>query len=699
MEQHQDQQIRSQQRKAEQQLADALYQLGRGLAENAEPDQILQRFGHWQNIRDDFIRNPVLQWLRQRFDLDQLELQLITIGYITWLEPETRSPYLQLHWYEQPPGLSLERALFLSDIQETDKPAALRYLWQHSPACHYRLLQPHKADCLTRPLLLAEDLCHILTTGAPTPEPDNLFSINQAPTNPDPILTASYSRLLSQPPGKLNQLHGQTGAERAAIVAQLAVQHHIPHWYLVDTSHHTELSDDTSYRILRHLYLHSDPGPCYLYWPDLQQYCWQNKHGIRFYRHLLALPHLTLFTDNPADPVRDQEHAIPAEYLERLRNNQPESITTTCYTLNWPDQEAIAASWQALSDQITPECPGLTPLSAEDTRLLATLYRVRPTRICAIADQLVDTPPEQNNLLSTLQRLARQHITLPDPTLASFCQTRETLQDMVLAEETTEQLQEIIDRVKHGTELIHLMPHARIGAQALFWGKPGTGKTMAARAIANELQLPLYQVNLANIASKWIGETEKHLAELFDTAQESHAVLLFDEADAIFAKRSEVESSHDKNANMGVSFLLQRMESYTGLLLLSTNFKSNLDDAFLRRFHAAIEFSMPDATLRTLLWHKVWPAQWTRAQIPTTTELSLLAEKFEFTPSQIVNIAERSVLFAIRDGTNRITGQKLRSAIVRELEKEGAGFLAEQKVADYFSDISGKLTQPTETDI
>ena len=512
MEKHPGQPTRSQQREAEQQLAGTLYQLGRGLAEDAEPDRILKLLHRWKNTRDKFIQSPVLQWLRQCLDLEPLDLKLITIGYITWLEPETLSPYLRLSWYEQPPGLSLERALFLSDIQDTDKPDALHHL-RHSTAYHYRLLQPHH-PVLTQPLHLAEDLCQTLATGGPIPEyrvPANLFSICPARTS-DPIFTASYSHLLSKPPHKINRLHRQTQVERAAIVTQLAVRHGVTHWYLVDTSHHTGLSDDTSYRILRNIYLHSHPQPCYLYWPDLYRYCWQNKQGIRFYQHLLALPRLTLFTDNPTE--LDQETIIPVEYFTRLRGTEPELTSTTDYTLNWPDQQAMAASWQAVSAEITDQYPELTPLNNAETHRLASLYRISTTQIRIITDQLIHRPPDQNNLLQALQQIARKTITHLDPMLASLSQTNETLKDMVLAEETKTQLQELISRITQGTTLATLMPQTRIGAQALFWGKPGTGKTMAARAIANELQLPLYQINLANIASKWIGETEKHLARL-----------------------------------------------------------------------------------------------------------------------------------------------------------------------------------------
>lgn len=239
-----------------------------------------------------------------------------------------------------------------------------------------------------------------------------------------------------------------------------------------------------------------------------------------------------------------------------------------------------------------------------------------------------------------------------------------------------------MNRVRYSADLRESINNFVPGLQVLFWGKPGTGKSMAAEAIAGELRLPFYKVNLANIASKWIGETEKHLAKLFDDAQRQNAILLFDEADAIFAKRSEVESSHDKNANMGVSFLLQRMETFTGLLLLTSNFKSNLDDAFLRRFHSTIEFPLPSESDREVLWRKALESMKSRL---TDKDFKALSSIFEFGPSQISNIAERALLFSLVDNTDFISKHILARAIRRELEKQSAGYLAEQNLAEWIN--------------
>jgi len=147
-----------------------------------------------------------------------------------------------------------------------------------------------------------------------------------------------------------------------------------------------------------------------------------------------------------------------------------------------------------------------------------------------------------------------------------------------------------------------------LGISALFAGVSGTGKTLAAEVLARELALDLYRIDLSQVVSKYIGETEKNLRKIFDAAEEAGAVLLFDEADALFGKRSEVKDSHDRYANIEVSYLLQRMEQYRGLAILTSNMRNALDQAFLRRLRFIIEFPFPDAAQRAQIWRRVFPA-------------------------------------------------------------------------------------------
>lgn len=185
--------------------------------------------------------------------------------------------------------------------------------------------------------------------------------------------------------------------------------------------------------------------------------------------------------------------------------------------------------------------------------------------------------------------------------------------ELVLPEAQRRLLREIATHVRHRNKVYEtwgfaLKGERGLGISALFAGSSGTGKTMAAEVLAGELRLDLYRIDLSSVVSKYIGETEKNLRRLFDAAEEGGAILLFDEADALFGKRSEVKDSHDRYANIEVSYLLQRMEAYRGLAILTTNLKNALDPAFLRRLRFIVQFPFPDATQRAEIWRRIFPA-------------------------------------------------------------------------------------------
>ena len=198
--------------------------------------------------------------------------------------------------------------------------------------------------------------------------------------------------------------------------------------------------------------------------------------------------------------------------------------------------------------------------------------------------------------------------------LAQRLDSKATWDDIVLPEAEVQLLRQIADQVGHRNTVydrwgFRQKMNRGLGINALFAGESGTGKTMAAEVIANDLQLNLYRIDLSAVVSKYIGETEKNLKRLFDAAEDGGAILLFDEADALFGKRSEVKDSHDRYANIEINYLLQRMESYRGLAILATNMKSALDSAFLRRLRFIVSFRFPGAEERRVIWQKVFPEQ------------------------------------------------------------------------------------------
>ena len=242
---------------------------------------------------------------------------------------------------------------------------------------------------------------------------------------------------------------------------------------------------------------------------------------------------------------------------------------------------------------------------------VAQHFRLSAEAVDAVARELgavSDADPA-----ATLCRLCRERARVRLEGLAERIDPAATWHDLVLPDGHIDLLREIVRHVRHRTRVYEHWGFAErttrgLGVSALFAGESGTGKTLAAEVLAHELALDLYRIDLAATVSKYIGETEKNLRRLFDAAEASGAVLLFDEADALFGKRGEVKDGHDRYANLEVAYLLQRMESYRGLAILTTNLRSNLDRAFLRRLRFVVQFPFPDAEQRAEIWRRTFPA-------------------------------------------------------------------------------------------
>jgi ATPase family associated with various cellular activities (AAA)/Winged helix domain, variant len=230
--------------------------------------------------------------------------------------------------------------------------------------------------------------------------------------------------------------------------------------------------------------------------------------------------------------------------------------------------------------------------------------------------------------------------------LAERLDAKATWDDLVLPEQETASLREIATHARRRA-LVHddwgfsRRMNRGLGLSALFAGESGTGKTMAAEVIANELQLNLYRIDLSAVVSKYIGETEKNLRQLFDAAEDGGTILFFDEADALFGKRSEVKDSHDRYANIEINYLLQRMEAYAGLAILATNLKNSLDTAFLRRLRFILQFPFPSSAERRRIWERAFPAA-----VPTRAlDFEFLA-RLNIAGGTVSNIALRSAFLA-----------------------------------------------------
>lgn len=246
--------------------------------------------------------------------------------------------------------------------------------------------------------------------------------------------------------------------------------------------------------------------------------------------------------------------------------------------------------------------------------------------------------------------------------------------DAVLNQQTARQVNDIAVWLNHHQELFkdeNLKRKVKPGYRVLFHGPSGTGKTLTAALLGKQFQKEVYRIDLSQVVSKYIGETEKNLESVFRRAESKNWILFFDEADALFGKRTNVQSSHDKYANQEVSYLLQRIEDYPGLLILASNFKSNLDDAFIRRFHSLIHFPLPNSEERLTLWQKSMPLGLSH---DASIDLHTLAKKFEMSGASILNAVQSAVLQAYEKGNKFLHQNDLVDGVRKEYLKEEKSF-------------------------
>lgn len=242
--------------------------------------------------------------------------------------------------------------------------------------------------------------------------------------------------------------------------------------------------------------------------------------------------------------------------------------------------------------------------------------------------------------------------------------------DLILNSQTRDQIQDIKIWMNHNNLLLkdaNLGKKIKPGYRALFYGPPGTGKTLTVSLLGKEFNKDVYRVDLSQVVSKYIGETEKNLEKVFNKAENKDWILFFDEADALFGKRTNVSSAHDRFANQEVSYLLQRVEDFPGLLILASNFKANLDKAFTRRFHAMVHFPMPDTAERLLIWKKSLP---NNLQLKEDINLNDIAQRYELSGASILNIVQFASLRAMDRGDNTIHNHDFLTGIKREFWKE-----------------------------
>jgi hypothetical protein len=311
-------------------------------------------------------------------------------------------------------------------------------------------------------------------------------------------------------------------------------------------------------------------------------------------------------------------------------------------------------------------------VSADDLEELASKFRFSRAQVARAAQTAADIAasraesPDKSDLYAG----AQAHATLRLGHLANRVIPQSAWDDLILPPDPVAQLREICDRMLH-THIVNDewgFGKKRIrGISALFAGESGTGKTLAAEVVARELGLTVYKIDLSAVVSKYIGETEKNLNTIFSEAQAGNAILFFDEADALFGKRSEVKDARDRYANIEVAYLLQQVEAYDGVVILATNFRHNLDDAFTRRLDFVIDFPFPDSEYRRRIWEVHFPSA---APLSPDVNLTEIADQYRLAGGNIRNAALAAAYLAASNG-KVITTVHIRGAIRREHQKMG----------------------------
>jgi hypothetical protein len=377
------------------------------------------------------------------------------------------------------------------------------------------------------------------------------------------------------------------------------------------------------------------------------------KHLIRLWdREVMLRPAVLLLECGDADGATDRAAAqVAEEALGPVAVGTPTrravgDAALVSFEAIKPPTEAQAEAWRR---RLGSRAAGM---GAEIDRLVAQ-FDVGPAVIRATCGLLerseeADAPPDVRG--ARLWEICRGQARLRLDGLAQRVVCEAGWDDLILAAPQQRMLREIELRLKHRGQVYGRWEFGRgasrgLGITALFAGASGTGKTLAAEVLANELRLDLYRIDLSAVVSKYIGETEKSLRQVFDAAEEGGVLLLFDEADALFGKRSEVKDSHDRHANIEVSYLLQRMEAYRGLAILTTNLKQALDPAFARRIQFVVDFPFPSVEERIAIWRRSFP----KAAPVQEIDFTKLA-RLNMAGGSIRNVALAAAFFAVEDG-------------------------------------------------
>ncbi len=590
------------------------------------------------------------------FDLTPLDVSILLIA----LAPELDRSYERLYAYLQDdvslryPTLNLVANLIganvagrfavwerLSAQAPLRKQQVIAFSADPNRPNSTRLAQPLKVDQRIVEHLLGSSVVDERLRGA-----IKLIERTAESPLPDAQLDAMVTALTELP---IVYLHGLKDTGQLETAAALCALHHLP-LLAVDLEHLA--SDPLSAPLMQSLAIRegylANAALLFLHWDRVLDD--QRQPPADFWELILNYP-LPVF-------IWGQREWEPMDLDRRRRILRVEFAT--------PPYDYRYTLWARNAQQVGGA------LEADEIATLASKFRFTHAQITRAAQTAADLAATRGDAPTRADFYsgAQIHASVKLGHLATKVTARMGWDDLILPPDQLGQLHEICDRMHYAhivNEAWGFGSRASRGSSALFSGDSGTGKTLAAEVIARELGLPLYKIDLSSVVSKYIGETEKNLSSIFGEAQAGSAILFFDEADALFGKRSEVKDAHDRYANIEVAYLLQRIETYDGMCILASNFRHNLDDAFTRRLDFIIDFPVPDAEYRRRIFEVHFPPN---APLAPDVDLGEIAAKYRLSGGNIRNVTLTAAYLAAADG-RVITATHIRSAVRRENQKMG----------------------------
>lgn len=622
----------------------------------------------WQAIRDKAINSlgqaPELKQLRQQFNLDKKELAILLLTILPHVDAGYHHFFGQLQHREEPANPTPDLLLSLLSDTIEEKSWLSNRLLNESQLLRWQLLRTGGGGLnpIHRDLVPTQNLLEfLLGIRKPESDPDRYLRRIGAPAHR--IITEEG---LKPPQAALIQLTGEAGSGRQTTAWWFSNQQKRPLYELngeklFGFADPYEAMTDT----LRFLSLHQAS----LYWPKGLEAMETRPELIPLITDWLRLGHgQLLFGEREFRPW-------PAAM---------DQLTTFEHSLRTPSIEKSQLLWQSMIETYAP----FAPIDVSWT-VPSSNYQLQPQKILRVCQQLSQW--QQTGIAIDTEKVLEA---CREQTATTLCDLAERItideekDQLILSKENREHFNELEQRFALRHSLKQSGVCATSGISTLFWGSPGTGKTAAAKWLAHRLKLPLYKADLSKIISKWAGETEKNLDRLFTEAERNNGILFFDEADAIFSRRITMTNNQEKSANLDVSFLLQRMESYQGVLLLATNCKRNMDTAFFRRLDFSIEFTQPGPEERLELWQKAWK----QANTPhATIDLEKMAKTFLFSGANINNIVRHTMVLAKTDARPESMGEPKKDHLLKAIKREIQKTESESSINAYLLRLMEKV--------